>query len=325
MAKFFDLFPTIPFDIAQQRNNSNFENVTNIFFRLRFIREVISNASSYYEYIIKDSDTPEILAFNIYGDAEAHWIILMANEMIDGQYDWPLSQKQFDKYIHDKYRLEASNGVLSVANTISQANVIAWTKTNSHHYEKVVNRTESFSGITTETRFEISYNALGNDILTIGSANADYTVGERVYLSPDNTEPNAYLTADVISWTAANGQIVLANTVKDPTKPILYGTLIGNTSYTQGTINSIDYPNVPFDYYLSIPETQSFQTINMGGGKSVFEVINRDAISYYDYELQKNENKRTIKIIKPEYYPQIVEEFNRYTRLAKTPYIRRLQ
>lgn len=324
MAKFFDQFPTIPFDIGQERNNANYNVVTNIFFRLRFIREVLSNISSYYEYIIKDSDTPEVLAFNIYGDAEAHWIILMANEMVDAQYDWPLSYSEFNNHLYDKYRLAAANGNTAVANTISQASVLAWTKTNFHHYEKVVNRTESLSGITTETRFQISYNALGNEILTISSANADFTVGEKVFISTDNTVSNAYFTADVISWTGSNGRIALANSVKDPTKSIRFTVLNGNTSCTTGIITSIDYPNIPFDYYLSIPETQSFQTIDMNGGKTVFEVINREAVSYYDYELQKNEDKRTIKIIKPEYYSQIIEEFNSYTKYSRLPYIRRL-
>lgn len=324
MAKFFDLFPTIPFDIAQQRNNANYDVVTNIFFRLRFIREVLSNASSYYEYIVKDTDTPEILAFNIYGDAEAHWMILMANDIVDAQYDWPLSYDRFNNHLYDKYRLAAANGNTAVANTISQSSVLAWTKTNYHHYEKVVNRTESLSGITTETRFQISYNSQSDGILTITSANGDFTIGEQVYVSSDNTIANIYFTANVTSWSSGNGRISIANTIKDPIKSILFTTIKGNTSNIQGTVSSIDYPTVPFDYYLSLPETQAFQTINMSAGKSVFETINRDAISYYDYELQKNEDKRTIKIIKPEFYSQITDELNRYTKYAKAPFIRRL-
>ena len=59
-------------------------------------------------------------------------------------------------------------------------------------------------------------------------------------------------------------------------------------------------------------------------GQTVTEIIKRDSISNYDYELQQNENKRTIKIIKAEYYGQIMDEFNNITNYRKNPAVRRL-
>jgi hypothetical protein len=78
---YFNSFPQIPYDIAGKQF-TNYQNVTNIFFRLRVIQEVLGNISAYYEYLIRDEDKPEILAEKIYGDPEAHWIILMANNMM---------------------------------------------------------------------------------------------------------------------------------------------------------------------------------------------------------------------------------------------------
>jgi hypothetical protein len=34
---------------------------------------------------------------------EKHWIVLMFNDIIDPQYDWPLDQRTIIKYINDKY------------------------------------------------------------------------------------------------------------------------------------------------------------------------------------------------------------------------------
>lgn len=231
MAQFFEKFPKISYNIEGKRL-TNYQNVTNIFFRVRVIREILGNISAYYEYLIKDDDTPEILADKIYGNPEAHWIILLANNIVDPQYDWPLTSKNFNKYIIKKYG--------SVANA----------KTTYHHYEKVIIREESASGTITETRF------------IINQANATSTMA-------DST--------------------------------------------------------VPYDSYNNLPETQDVNTINMGEGKTVIEIINRDRITNYDYELQINENKRAIKIIKPEYYLQIVREFDGLTQIKqRTTYLRRL-
>lgn len=232
MSRFFDLFPKIPYDIKGKRL-SEYHIVPNIFFRLAFIREALTNFSAYYPYFITDADTPEILAEKVYGHPEAHWIILMANNIVDPQFDWPLKYDAFNNYIIGKYG--------SVENA----------QTGIHHYEKVIRREESLSGIITETRFEVNQAKL--------------------------------------------------------------------------TDNSLD---VPYDYYQgtgSLAETAAVSTYNLENGRTVVETISRDAISYYDYESQLNDAKREIKIIKPEYYSQIMGEFYNYTDASKRmTYIRRL-
>lgn len=224
---FFDKFPVLAYDIAGKKL-SNYQVSTNIFFRIRILREILGNISAYYEYLISDSDTPEILADKVYGNPEAHWIILMANDIIDPQYDWPLNYKNFNNYIINKYG--------SIANA----------KTQIHHYEKVITREEQLTGIVTESRFTVNFDKL-----------------------TDNT------------------------------------------------------PSVPYDYYENLPETQEVNTYNLENGRTVTEIIRREAITYYDYESQLNDNKRSIKIIKPEYYGQILKEFEDLTN-TKPSYIRKL-
>lgn len=225
---FFDKFPVLAYDIAGKRL-SNYQISTNIFFRIRVLREILGNISAYYEYLVSDSDTPEILADKVYGNPEAHWIILMANDIVDAQYDWPLNYKNFNNYIIKKYG--------SIANA----------KTQIHHYEKVVTREEQLTGIVTESRFTVNFDKL-----------------------TDNT------------------------------------------------------PSVPYDYYENLPETQEVNTYNLENGRTVTEIIRREAITCYDYESQLNDNKRSIKIIKPQYYPQIISELNRLTKVNEAPYIRKL-
>jgi hypothetical protein len=234
MSRYFSLFPIIPYDIAGKRLTS-YQNTTNIFFRLRIIRDVLTNFTSYYEYIISESDTPEILADKVYGDPEAHWVILLANNILDPQYDWPLNSRDFKNYIIKKYG--------SIENA----------QTTYHHYEKVVRREEPRSGNIVEDHYVIN---------------------------------QANLTSNLSSTFA----------------------------------------DVPYDTYTSLADEQDVSTINYGfnNGKTVFEIIYRNRVTNYDYELQLNEDKRTIKIIKPEYYNQIIREFDDMTGKSRVPYLRRL-
>jgi subtilisin family serine protease len=243
MSSFFDKFPLIPYQISGVKY-SNFQTIRNLLFRTSIIREALSNSSSYMRYIIQDGDTPEILASKIYGDPEAHWMILYANDMLDAQYDWPLTSSVFPKYIADKYRSMAQD---DRGETLEDYEVIAWTQdlTNDasvHHYEKVVIRENQAEQITEETRFKINKTKLTNNALTD---------------------------------------------------------------------NGI---NIPHDYYEgpgSLAAIQDVTPTNLTiDGQTIIETVYGNAVTYYDYENELNEAKRTIQIIKKEYYNQINAEFD---------------
>jgi hypothetical protein len=231
MGKYFEYFPLVPYDVAQNQY-SNYENATNILFRMRVVRQIISNISSYYPYIVREGDRPDTLAEKVYKNSEAHWVILYANDMIDPFYDWPLTVKDFNAYITDKYG--------STANA----------KTTIHHYDMVIQR--------------------------------------------ENTDLNVI---DIHRY-----QVNQANLASN-----LNSTLV----------------NVPYETYNSLAVTQSVDTYNIDG-RTVVEVINREAVSNWDYEVALNDDKRKIKVIKKEYYPIIMNNFNQLTGAANDPKLRRL-
>ena len=68
----------------------------------------------------------------------------------------------------------------------------------------------------------------------------------------------------------------------------------------------------------SIPLIQGVNTYNIDG-RTIVETISGREVSYYDYELKLNDDKRIIKIIKAEYYSQIMQEFDNLTHNPATP------
>lgn len=289
MGNFFDKFPLVRYTVDKSLLNE-YDTVRNVLFRVGLVKDVLeNNIDSYYLYAVRDSDRPETLAEKIYGDAQAHWIILYANNIYDPYYDWPMDDRTFQKYIIKKY------------------GSIAWAKTNYHHYEKVVTRENPFAQVVNTTRFEVNEKILTDGIITIIDAETDYGVGEIVYVGASN-ESNTF-SGQVIAWNNANGQIVLAN-VNGSAKQTQF--LIGSSSSANGTILKLDLPLAPMDAYNTLADTTDFSTYEVAG-RTVYETISRNKVSFYDYEEELNESKRLIKIIQPQYYQQILGELNNLT------------
>lgn len=289
MGKFFDKFPLIAYTVDKKLLN-DYDIITNVLFRVGIIRDVMeNNVNSYYYYSIKDGDRPEILAEQIYGESQAHWLILYANNIYDPYYDWPMDEKTFEKYIIKKY------------------GSLEWAKTNYHHYEKVVTRENPFAQTTMTTRFEVNEKILTDGVLTLSNYSTNFLVNEIVFVGPSNAT-NTF-SGNVRSWSNSNGRIVLANT-SGKVAPIQY--LNGVTSSANGMVYSIDFPSAPMDAYNTLTNTTDFATYNVAG-RTVYETISRSRVSYYDYEDELNESKRLIKIIQPQYYNQILGELDNLT------------
>ena len=58
-------------------------------------------------------------------------------------------------------------------------------------------------------------------------------------------------------------------------------------------------------------------------GEPIEVIIRGEAVYCYNYEKELNDNRRSIKVIKAEYYTQIQDEFKAMTSSRPT-YIRRL-
>jgi hypothetical protein len=212
MAKYFNYFSKTFY--TSDDNSPGLDTVTNIISRFAFENSLKENSSAFYPYNVQDSDTPEIIARKFYDNSERHWIVLLFNNIIDPQWDWPLKEKTLIEYIDLKY---SANGA---ANTTVQTG-IAWAMST--------NNVQSYFKIVTRTSF-------------------------------DGTETIEKLSVD-------------ANT----------------------------FANV----------ATSLNTYNLQDGTTITERVTKETQSYFQYEVDLNEAKRTIKLIKPEFVPAIEKEFKK--------------
>ncbi len=205
MAKYFNYFPKTPYYITE--DSKNVDMVTNITSRFGFEQEFKNNSVVYYEYDIQDGDTPEIIAAKLYNSPERHWAVLMINDMVDGQFDWPLDQRTIIKYIDEKYTANASVGQTG----------LAWAQSNTHSYYKIETRTTNSTNTTLTTKIQLDANTYANT-------------------------------------------------------------------------------------------AESSSVITLESGQTITAAVVKEIKSYYDYEIEQNENKRRIKLLKPEFVSTIEQQ-----------------
>ena len=97
---YFSKFPLIVYDA---KGDANFKIATHMLVRVDLRTKVRTNTLLYDTYDVKEGETPESLAFKLYGDSEYHWIVLFANNITDRYHDWPMSTPQFLEFINEKY------------------------------------------------------------------------------------------------------------------------------------------------------------------------------------------------------------------------------
>ena len=97
---YFELFPTIPYNNVE---NVEPKIVTNLLKRIGVRSVIKENTVAFTKYIVRGNETPENLAFEYYGDAELHWIILLTNDIYDRFHQWPMNVNQFQAYLGEKY------------------------------------------------------------------------------------------------------------------------------------------------------------------------------------------------------------------------------
>lgn len=86
-----------------QRQISEYAPVKNLFRRGKLREDIFGNLSYFTKYKIIGDERPDNVAYKIYNDETLDWIILLSNNILNIQTEWPLPQVIFDKVMLEKY------------------------------------------------------------------------------------------------------------------------------------------------------------------------------------------------------------------------------
>jgi hypothetical protein len=104
MSNYFNKVPN--FDYISRLPNaklSDYVRVKNFFKRAKLREDIFQELAFFEKYTIEGDDRPDNVAFKIYDDSTFDWVVLVSNNIINIQSEWPLPQRDFDRFLLDKY------------------------------------------------------------------------------------------------------------------------------------------------------------------------------------------------------------------------------
>lgn len=101
-------FKHVPdFDYVSRLPNSKLINdyvkTKNLFKRVKLSDEIFGDLTLFNKYTIKSEERPDSVAYKVYEDSNLDWLVMLSNNMINLQTEWPMDQVSYDNYLMNKY------------------------------------------------------------------------------------------------------------------------------------------------------------------------------------------------------------------------------
>ena len=131
------------------------KEITDIWRRVKVRSKIASNVSLYDLFDVPEGDSPETIAYKVYGDTAYFWIVCLLNNVVNRYHDWPLDEYNFQQFVADKY--SNPDGVHHYEKTQSSGKQVGSGPSDYEHKIEVNSDTagaESVSNIEYERRLQ---------------------------------------------------------------------------------------------------------------------------------------------------------------------------
>ena len=105
MSNYFSYLPNLEYvnRIPSEQNISSYTEVKNLFKRVKLSNKLFQDLTNFTKYQIVGDERPDNVANKIYNNPNYDWIILLSNNIINIQDEWPMSNRTFELYMNKKY------------------------------------------------------------------------------------------------------------------------------------------------------------------------------------------------------------------------------
>ena len=269
---------------------SNYINVKNLFKRGRIRPDIFGNVSFFTKYKIIGDDRPDNVAYKEYNDSSLDWIVLLSNNIQNVQDEWPLPQSSLDEVLLEKYgtyeklhsgihhyetvEIKNSKGGIVLPGGLKTPN--KW-RTNGNYIQAINTKITQISGTDAKVVTVTMNNGIKN--LVVGS--------EVLIEGVNKTYDGRFPVTEVLTI----GDIVIRFKYVLPSIPEVKQPEIKGTEQVTFTVEgTVGTGNA---YYYEYYDNNSYHTIPAAN-------ITK-AVTNYQYEIDKEDAKRNIFLLKPEY------------------------
>ena len=105
MSRYFRTLPNFEYisRINERKTNKDFLTVKNLFRRPIIREDLFTDFMSFTKYRIVGDERPDEVAYDVYGESDLDWVVLLSNNIINVRDEWPLSQHDYRNYLIEKY------------------------------------------------------------------------------------------------------------------------------------------------------------------------------------------------------------------------------
>jgi hypothetical protein len=285
---------------------SDYVQIKNLFKKSKIRDDIFGSLVYFTKYNIVGNERPDQVAEKYYDDPTLDWVILSANNIIDVRNEWPLDNTSLDKMLLDKYgSYENLHGSIHHYETVEIKNSLGITLLPAGiRLNKQWRTNGNFIEVNTQ---KISQIFCGNGVVPTATATVTLATGVKGLKVSDevivaNISENSFngtfkvtsvnipfddnITRSFtyqLTMTPSIAIPIMSTSQQEEISTVVYdGSVSGNTYY--------------FEYYDQGIMTRHSST------SILTEVTN------YDYELNLNNKKREIYVLKPNYLGIILND-----------------
>ena len=105
MSQYFRKLPNLnyPSLLKTRESNTDFIQTKNLFRRVKVREDLFANFMQFDKYKVVGDERPDNVAQKVYDNDDLDWIVLISNNIVDLNNEWPLTQYQLNEFLNDKY------------------------------------------------------------------------------------------------------------------------------------------------------------------------------------------------------------------------------
>lgn len=269
--RYFDKFPIISY------SNNMIVDITK---RVTLLDKVSRNPYVFYPYDIASEERADQLSSRYYEDSYKSWILYLSNKITDPYYEWYLTEREFFEFIEKKYDsiYNAQSKVKFYRNDWENQNQLdvsgynALSDTLKKYWNpNYINGPIPFS----YSRKQVDWSMSTNKILSYAVSNTNFIKDEIVEIK---ITPSSIGRGQVVKTADSHVIVQHVSGIYDERENIVLnnGSIFGTESLTSTAITEVTL---------------------ISSNLSEEEFVYWKPITYYDYEYEKNEFNRSIRMI----------------------------
>jgi len=89
--------------VDENKSSVSYVAVKNLFKKGKLRDDILYASTIFEKYQVKGNDRPDNVAYEVYGDSTLDWVVLLSNNILNVQTEWPIAQEAYDSYLLEKY------------------------------------------------------------------------------------------------------------------------------------------------------------------------------------------------------------------------------